>query len=78
MAQHSKPGTTGRAKPGRRSKGPRIQHTIRVPADIDDRVQEQVDAGGWEYSDAVAYLLEEALKAGIELPVVQPQLPLTA
>jgi len=48
------------ANHGRPSKGPRTEHTVRIPADHDDRYVHQAGQLGLSYSDYLALVLARA------------------
>jgi hypothetical protein len=65
-------------KGGRHSKGPRRSRTLRLPPEIDQRIEAGSDAAGYRaVNDYLCDLLTAALEAGLA-PEPQDRLPLTA
>lgn len=65
-------------KGGRPSKGARRPRTLRIPAELDQVIESNSDAAGFEsVNDYICLMLTRALEAGFS-PKPQDRLPLSA
>jgi hypothetical protein len=58
---------------GRKSKGPRRAHTIRIPVDRSAFLQQLADERGIDFNDVALLVIEAGLRAGLPAPAVSGQ-----